>query len=66
MTRIPIAEANMREWVMRRYRLLFSACLYDGLPLIYSGQELPNKKRLMFFDKDEIDWSEPCYVGSIL
>jgi alpha-amylase len=33
-------------------------CLYDGLPLIYSGQELPNKKRLLFFDKDEINWSE--------
>jgi alpha-amylase len=37
-------------------------CLYDGLPLIYSGQELPNKKRLLFFDKDEIDWSQPCQL----
>ena len=37
-------------------------CLYDGLPLIYSGQELPNKKRLLFFDKDEIDWSQPCLL----
>jgi glycosidase len=35
-------------------------CLYDGLPLIYSGQELPNKKRLLFFEKDEIEWNEPC------
>ena len=34
-------------------------CLYDGLPLIYSGQELPNKKRLLFFDKDERDWDQP-------
>ena len=34
-------------------------CLYDGLPLIYSGQELPNKKSLLFFDKDEIDLKEP-------
>jgi alpha-amylase len=34
-------------------------CLYDGLPLIYSGQELPNKKRLLFFDKDQIHWQEP-------
>jgi hypothetical protein len=24
--------------------------------MIYSGQELPNKKRLKFFDKDQIDW----------
>jgi glycosidase len=29
---------------------------WDGLPMIYSGQELPNKKRLSFFDKDQIDW----------
>jgi alpha-amylase len=35
-------------------------CLYDGLPLIYSGQELPNKKRLLFFDKDEIAWDQSC------
>src|SRR5579872_156864 len=32
---------------------------WDGLPLIYSGQELPNKKRLKFFDKDCIDWNGP-------
>jgi len=37
-------------------------CLYDGLPLIYSGQELPNKKRLLFFDKDEIDWEQPVLL----
>jgi alpha-amylase len=37
-------------------------CLYDGLPLIYSGQELPNRKRLLFFDKDEIDWSQPAQL----
>lgn len=30
----------------------------NGVPLIYSGQELPNTKRLKFFDKDEIDWNE--------
>jgi glycosidase len=27
---------------------------WNGIPLIYSGQELPNTKRLKFFDKDEI------------
>lgn len=37
---------------------VFSAT-WKGLPLIYSGQEIPNKKRLAFFDKDEIDWSKP-------
>lgn len=30
---------------------------WNGLPLIYSGQELPNYKRLKFFDKDQIDWT---------
>lgn len=28
----------------------------NSLPLIYSGQELPNIKRLLFFDKDDIEW----------
>jgi glycosidase len=31
-------------------------CCWPGIPLIYSGQELPNTKRLSFFDKDFIDW----------
>ena len=29
----------------------------NGIPLIYSGQELPNLKRLEFFDKDSIEWT---------
>jgi glycosidase len=29
---------------------------WKGMPLLYSGQELPNKKRLQFFDKDSIVW----------
>lgn len=29
----------------------------NSLPLIYSGQEMPNKKQLKFFDKDAISWS---------
>lgn len=33
------------------------SCTWNGIPLIYSGQELPNKKRLKFFEKDEIDWT---------
>ena len=28
----------------------------NGMPLIYSGQELPCRKRLAFFDKDPIEW----------
>ncbi len=30
---------------------------WRGIPLIYSGQELPNNKRLRFFDKDAIEWT---------
>lgn len=30
--------------------------LLHGLPLIYSGQEAGNYRRLKFFDKDVIDW----------
>ncbi len=29
----------------------------NGMPLIYSGQEMPNLKRLQFFDKGPIDWN---------
>ena len=38
-------------------------CTWNGVPLIYSGQELPNKKRLKFFDKDQIDWTTPCALN---
>lgn len=31
--------------------------LYQSIPLIYSGQEVPNKKRLKFFVKDTITWT---------
>ncbi len=30
-----------------------------GLPMLYSGQEVGLDKRLRFFDKDTIDWSDP-------
>lgn len=30
----------------------------DGIPLVYSGQEAKLDKRLRFFEKDTIDWSE--------
>lgn len=30
---------------------------WNGIPLIYSGQEMPNHKRLKFFDKDPIEWT---------
>lgn len=31
---------------------------WKGVPLVYSGQELPNLKRLAFFDKDLIEWND--------
>ena len=40
--------------------LAVHSCTWQGIPLIYSGQELPNKKRLKFFDKDVIEWKKPC------
>ena len=33
------------------------SCTWEGLPLIYSGQEMPNFKRLKFFEKDTIEWT---------
>ncbi len=33
-------------------------CTWNCIPLIYSGQELPNKKRLKFFEKDFIEWND--------
>ncbi len=32
--------------------------ILEGNPLIYSGQEAGNYRRLKFFDKDEIEWKE--------
>ncbi|RYZ55407.1 MAG: 1,4-alpha-glucan branching protein [Chitinophagaceae bacterium] len=32
------------------------SCTWPGMPLLYSGQEAPNQKRLQFFEKDPIEW----------
>ena len=37
-------------------------CTWQGMPLIYSGQESPNTKRLKFFDKDLVEWNEPLQL----
>ena len=42
---------------------VFTQTMVRSVPLIYSGQEIPNKKRLLFFDKDEIDWNQPCQLS---
>ena len=36
---------------------VLSGTFAQSIPLIYSGQELPNKKRLKFFVKDSIRWT---------
>jgi len=41
---------------MAKTLAVFSAT-WNGIPLIYSGQELPMHKRLKFFDKDTIPWT---------
>lgn len=38
---------------------VFTATWQGGMPLIYSGQESPNTKRLEFFHKDPISWNAP-------
>jgi glycosidase len=30
----------------------------EGIPMVYSGQEAGNDRRLKFFDKDQIEWRE--------
>ncbi len=37
------------------------ASTLDGIPLIYSGQEEPLRKRLEFFKKDPIEWKDFAY-----
>ncbi|HTE26545.1 alpha-amylase family glycosyl hydrolase [Flavitalea sp.] len=33
---------------------------WKGIPMTYSGQEIPNLKRLKFFEKDHIEWPGKC------
>jgi len=40
------------------------SCTWSGVPLVYSGQELPNYKRLQFFEKDVIEWKPECELHS--
>ena len=37
---------------------VFTQTIYQSVPLIYNGQEEPNKKRLRFFVKDTIQWGK--------
>lgn len=42
---------------------VLTATWHNCMPLVYSGQELPNKKRLRFFEKDEIDWTGNYFLN---
>jgi glycosidase len=34
------------------------SCTWNGIPMMYSGQELPVRRRLKFFEKDSIVWDD--------
>ncbi|WP_242121151.1 alpha-amylase family glycosyl hydrolase [Aestuariivivens sediminicola] len=36
----------------------------EGMPLIYNGQEAGNTKRLLFFERDPIEWKDH-YIGEL-
>lgn len=40
----------------------------EGLSMVHNGQEACNEKRLAFFDKDPIDWSQgrDCKAGALI
>lgn len=44
------------KYGIRAKAMAVFTCTWPGIPLIYSGQEKPNQKRLSFFEKDFIDW----------
>ena len=39
------------------------AATFDGMPLIYSGQESGMDRQLAFFEKDEIPWGDYSYAS---
>ncbi len=43
---------------------VFTQTMYQSVPLIYSGQEMPNRKRLEFFVKDAIKWTGKYEMAS--
>jgi len=49
-------EFEKYEYAYRAFAV-FSQIFYQSIPLVYSGQELPNRKRLKFFVKDTIGWN---------
>lgn len=41
---------------------VFCATTFNSIPLLYSGQEIPEKRRLLFFEKDAIQWNCECMM----
>lgn len=37
---------------------IFTQTMFRSVPLIYNGQEVPNKRRLKFFVRDPIEWNK--------
>jgi len=42
---------------------VLSATARSSMPLLYTGQEVSNRKRLRFFEKDTIDWAGPSLAN---
>jgi len=42
---------------------VLSATAMNSIPLIYTGQEASMRKRLRFFDRDTVDWSDTSMTG---
>ncbi|NJK83082.1 MAG: hypothetical protein HC912_03945 [Saprospiraceae bacterium] len=51
-------EQNWSVWGNAVDAMTVFAFTFDGMPLIYSGQEEPLKRRLAFFEKDSITWGK--------
>jgi glycosidase len=48
---------------------VLAATAQNGMPLLYTGQEVSMKKRLRFFEKDTVDWKGPslaAFYGTML
>ncbi|MEZ5030005.1 MAG: alpha-glucosidase C-terminal domain-containing protein [Saprospiraceae bacterium] len=54
---------NLNVWEKERKPCTFSRQHCRGIPLIYSGQEEPLQKRLLFFEKDDIEFKTFGYAG---
>jgi alpha-amylase len=42
---------------------VLSATVQNGMPLLYTGQEVSMNKRLRFFEKDTVDWNGPSLAS---